>query len=112
MMVKLINQHKQSSFWMLTALLLLSACSEPSTEQINIQHPVAQHAQHWKVQAKDVPAYYLTSGTVASDHRVSMSSRLSGYIRDMKVREGDRVKAGQVLLHIDPVDAKDRKSVV
>jgi len=35
-----------------------------------------------------------------------MSSRLSGYIRDMKVREGDSVKAGQVLLRIDPVNAK------
>ena len=55
---------------------------------------------------QEVPSYYATSGTVTSDHRVSISSRLSGYIREMKVREGDQVKADQVLVRIDPVDAK------
>jgi len=104
------KQHSSKrSLWTVSAmatLLALSACSEPSVKQVNTTHPSTHIAHQLKVQHQNIPAHYITSGTVASDHRVSMSSRLSGYIRDMKVREGDQVKAGQVLLHIDPVNAK------
>jgi RND family efflux transporter MFP subunit len=43
---------------------------------------------------------------VASDHRVSISAQISGYIKALNVREGDKVKAGQILVQIDPTDAK------
>ncbi|MDX8413053.1 MAG: efflux RND transporter periplasmic adaptor subunit [Mariprofundales bacterium] len=55
-----------------------------------------------------VPIHYVTSGTVTSDHRVAVGSRLSGYIRDLTVREGERVTHGQVLFRIDPVDVRQQ----
>jgi len=86
------------------AAVALTACS--SGEQNPQTSPITSAAQTLIVQAKDVPAHYVTSGNVTSDHRVSISSRLSGYIREMAVREGDQVKSGQVLVRVDPVDAR------
>jgi len=84
---------------------VLSACNKDSerTPEITLNSTVTQHLT---LTSQEIPVYYMTSGTVTSDHRVSISTRLLGYIRDIKVREGDQVKVGQVLLHIDPVNAK------
>jgi len=94
------------SYWAFIVLLSLTACGDKEAETRHVKHVTTQVSHHLKISLQDVTTHYITSGTVASDHRVSISSRLSGYIRDMKVREGDKVKAGQVLLHIDPVHAK------
>jgi len=89
------------------AALSLQACNDDG----NKNQPVAQvivstQAKTMVLQSVDVDARYITSGTVTSDHRVSISSRISGYIRKLSVREGDRVKKGQVLVRVDPVNAK------
>jgi len=55
-----------------------------------------------------VPVHYITTGTVTSDHKVAIGSRLSGYIRDLKVREGERVSKNQLLFRIDPVDVRQQ----
>ena len=83
----------------------LTACDQEPSEPLE-SAPVAIAAKHLKIMQQEIPVYYTTSGTVTSDHRVSISTRLSGYIRDISVREGDLVKSGQVLLHIDSVHAK------
>jgi RND family efflux transporter MFP subunit len=81
----------------------LMACSDA---QLPSKAPQTSIASTFNVPASEVPIRYVTSGTVTSDHRVSISSRISGYIREMNVREGDLVKAGQILVRVDPVDAK------
>jgi len=98
---------KKSFLLILLAALSLQACSDDG----NKNQPVAQaavttQAKMMVLQAVDVDARYVTSGTVTSDHRVSISSRISGYIRKLSVREGDRVKKGQVLVRVDPVNAR------
>jgi len=84
----------------------LVACSDEAMESSNSRAEIVVGAKHLQLTQQDIPVYYTTSGTVTSDHRVSISTRLSGYIRDIAVREGDKVKSGQVLLHIDSVHAK------
>jgi Multidrug resistance efflux pump len=37
---------------------------------------------------------------------VQISSRLSGYIRHLDLREGQAVKAGQLLFEVDPTDVQ------
>jgi len=97
-------KQKLTYITLIAAVTSLTACSdEPAQKTTN--HPTAT-AQTMIVQQQAVPAYYTTSGIVTSDHRVSISSRLSGYIRELTVREGDQVKAGQILVRVDPVDAK------
>ncbi len=97
-------KHKLTYIAITVAMTSLIACSDEST-QVTQDYPAAS-AQTLTVRHQAVPAYYTTSGTVTSDHRVSISSRLSGYIRELTVREGDQVQAGQILVRVDPVDAK------
>lgn len=50
------------------------------------------------------PLEYTSTGTVVSDQRIEVASRLSGYVRELLVREGDHVRQGQVLARIDAAD--------
>ncbi len=50
------------------------------------------------------PIEYTAVGSVVSDQRVEVASRLSGYIREILVQEGDRVRRGQVLARLDAAD--------
>jgi len=52
------------------------------------------------------PVEYTTVGSVVSDQRVEVTSRLSGYIRDISVTEGDQVRRGQVLVRLDASDVE------
>ena len=61
------------------------------------------------VTPQPVPVFYDSSGVVVSEQRVTITSRLSGYIRDLSVSEGDGVTAGQVLFRVDPVDTRSRQ---
>jgi RND family efflux transporter MFP subunit len=53
-----------------------------------------------------VPRYYTVPGSVIADERVQLSSRISGFIRKLAVREGEVVRDGQVLVEIDPADVE------
>ena len=53
-----------------------------------------------------VPVEYTAVGSVVSDQRVEVASRLSGYIRDILVQEGDRVRRGQLLARLDAPDVE------
>ena len=88
----------------LFALSLLAGCgSDESVE--GVVAPTSK-AEVLTLSTVELPVLYVTSGTVTSDHRVSISSRLSGYIRELPVREGDHIKAGDVLVRVDPVSAR------
>lgn len=93
-----------TTIMLISVVLGLLACSDEVEEQTS---PLkVTQANTLQIQTQNIPVFYTTSGAVASDHRVSISAQLSGYIQEMKVREGDKVKVGQVLLRIDPTDAK------
>jgi RND family efflux transporter MFP subunit len=51
-----------------------------------------------------VHEYYETSGTVAARTISAVASRMMGTVMSIKVKEGDRVSAGQLLLTIDDSD--------
>ncbi|RMH50162.1 MAG: efflux RND transporter periplasmic adaptor subunit [Zetaproteobacteria bacterium] len=60
------------------------------------------------VRQVETPIHYVTSGSVISEHRVAVGSRLSGYIHDLTVHEGDRIRQGALLFRIDPVDVRQQ----
>jgi len=84
---------------------LLTGCSGHGGHAVTEKHPLVE-ARTASVREIEVPRYSITSGTVASDHRVMISSRLTGYIRAVRVREGERVHKNDLLIRIDPVDAR------
>lgn len=83
--------------------LLLAACGgDPEPHAA----PVARvfEAPTVKVEARDIPVLYTTTGTVVSDERVEISSRTAAYVRTLDVREGERVARGQLLATLDSKD--------
>lgn len=82
------------------AALALAACSnvEPSTEAQKVSAPVEV------VQASSIPDTRVASGSVRAAVVSPLSSKVMGNVMRVLVREGDRVKAGQLLLEIDGRD--------
>ncbi|MBF0282727.1 MAG: efflux RND transporter periplasmic adaptor subunit [Zetaproteobacteria bacterium] len=97
---------RTKSIALMVAVGSLFACSHE--DQSTVTMPVVESVAsgYLTLKSEGMPTHYVTSGSVTSDHRVSINARLAGYIRQMLVREGDVVKAGDVLVRIDPVDAK------
>lgn len=56
------------------------------------------------VEETDVPVTYTTPGSVISDGRIDVSSRVVGFIQQLDVREGQKVLRGDLLVRIDPTD--------
>ncbi|MEW6169160.1 MAG: efflux RND transporter periplasmic adaptor subunit [Pseudomonadota bacterium] len=53
------------------------------------------------VAAQRLPLLHTGTGSVVSDQRVDIGSRVAAYIRSIEVREGQRVTEGQVLATLD-----------
>ena len=92
-------------------LFIFPACSQQeddASQVIEKKFQIIKNAQKLKLKKVSVPSFYVTSGTVTSDHQVTIRSRISGYILKLSVREGDSIRKGQVLVYIDAADAKQR----
>lgn len=83
------------------ACLLLAACGADTP-------PPVPELKAWPLPVTTVaagaPRDYTAVGSVASDARIEVASRLSGYLRELHVREGDRVRRGQLLARVDAPD--------
>ncbi len=60
------------------------------------------------IRPTEVDKYYETSGTVIARAVSVVSSRIMGTITSLKVKDGDRVRAGQLLLTIDDRDIREK----
>ena len=86
-------------------LLFLAACgnhSSPEPTKAASTAPVA--VQTIAVQTETWPMNYEAPGTVRARTSAPVSSRVMGYIGEIRVRPGDRVQAGQLLATIDARD--------
>ncbi|HWU41611.1 MAG TPA: biotin/lipoyl-binding protein, partial [Candidatus Acidoferrum sp.] len=88
--------------WVLIGLVAvgMAACGkkeEPVPEKIR----TVRGAKVETVQTSSVEEVYEAVGTVRSKAASVLSSRITGQILAVHVREGDRVQAGQLLIEID-----------
>jgi len=60
------------------------------------------------VQVQGVTEFYEITGTVRARNSATVSGRIMGEVKDVRVRLGDRVAEGQILLVIDSPDIKAR----
>ena len=93
---------KGKKIWMacggfvLLAIILIASFSSSRKDTVLVQTTV--------VQRKDVLKSKVTaSGEIRAKKFVDLQSEISGIITELPVREGDTVKKGDVLLHIDPI---------
>jgi RND family efflux transporter MFP subunit len=86
---------------------VLTGCqARPGKE--GIQRPTVTGVTITTMMPVQTDEVYETSGTIRSDRTSIISSRVMGVVTSLMVREGDRVKAGQLLLTIDDRDARER----
>ena len=92
----------------LTAMILfagLTAGCKGNTEKEAVKRPEVSGVTATPVSLSTVDEVYEATGTVRSDRTSTVAGRVMGVVTSLLVREGDTVKAGQVLLIIDDRDA-------
>lgn len=91
----------------LFAALLIQGCKD-RPEKATVQRPEIAGITLAVVSPEPVDSVYETTGTVRSDRTSLVASRVMGAVTSLVVREGDSVRAGQLLLTIDDRDATER----
>ncbi len=86
----------------LVLVLLLPGCGDGNKKAYT--EPRKMRVPTELVQTVDIPNVDSEPGSVVSDDRIDLSSRVVGFIRNLDVREGQKVKKGDVLVQIDPSD--------
>ncbi|KAF0811636.1 Multidrug resistance protein MdtA [Andreprevotia sp. IGB-42] len=89
-----------------SALLVtgLSACGR-KTENTDAKKPRAAQVRTVKAETSDVPVILTAQGHVVSLNQVELRPQTSGILRGIHFKEGDDVKAGQLLFSLDNRDA-------
>ncbi len=101
--------RKLTSYLLIFSLLLLFGCKDkvmPGTAEVKRQAVTGVTLA--EVHPAQVDEYYETSGTVRAKTISVIASRVMGTVTSVKVKEGDRVHAGQVLMTIDDRDVAQR----
>ena len=82
--------------------VVLSACQDGSkTVEQHVPEPVAISLSSSEVKYQDVPRYYSATGYTSIARTIEVSTSQSGTIKQLKVDEGDVLKAGTLLIVID-----------
>ncbi len=88
----------------LPLVFLLGCGSEEKVKKTAVSQLVKVEVA--SVKLGTIPLKIVAPGTVVSDQKAQMSSRLMGYIKDFDVKEGQEVKRGDLLFSIDSTDVK------
>jgi RND family efflux transporter MFP subunit len=88
-------------------ILLLTGCGS-SKNETPVKREIVSGVTVMKVNPAQVDDYFETSGTVRAKTVSIVASRVMGTITSVKVKEGDRVTAGDIVMTIDNRDTAQR----
>ncbi len=69
-----------------------------------VEGKVVSGIETMKIEAEKTKGLYTVDGTVMANNNAKVATKIMGRILEIKVKEGDKVKAGQVLAVIDTSD--------
>ena len=104
---------KNRWMWLLPLFFFQAGCGEKIEPGTTSQTPpVVKDVEVGTAAIKEYPVLYEAVGTVQAGATVNLASKLMGTIEKVKVREGDQVKTGDLLVVIDQrqVDAGYRQA--
>jgi len=87
-------------FGLALAVGLLAGCAHKPAESSH-SHRAAAAVQTITLRPIELPATYEATGTVRAQTTAVVSSKVMGYVREVGVRPGDRVRQGQWLVRLD-----------
>lgn len=102
---------KNKFLWLIPFTIWLAGCSEsPRDDGAAALPPVAVSTV--AVAEQQWPSIYEATGTVRARTSAVIAAKLLGYVREVKVQAGDRVKEGQPLITLDArdLDVNSRKA--
>jgi RND family efflux transporter MFP subunit len=102
-----VYQFAASCFLLILSVAMTAGC-KGNVEKSESKRPVVSGVTVTAIKSTTVDEFYETTGTVRSDRTSMVASRAMGVVTSLPVREGDRVRAGQLLLTIDDRDAAQR----
>src|SRR6202007_3475339 len=82
------------------AALILGGCKQENAPQLSAASPPQVFVA--AVEQRDVPILRELIGQLDGSENVDIRARVSGYIQEIAFKEGTVVKAGDLLLRIDP----------
>ncbi|WP_022663524.1 efflux RND transporter periplasmic adaptor subunit [Paucidesulfovibrio longus] len=91
---------------LLLATLLVAGCGSSNKSEETLP-TLVRGVQTHVASALTVPRGCNLPGTVVSDDRIELSSRVVGFIESLEVREGQSVKEGDLLVKIDSTDIEE-----
>lgn len=113
---------KKSTLWILSAVAAAALLAggarwmnpRQTTKAVQTNAPVTSTIELSasdvvKVQAMDMVLGLPVSGTLKASQSAMVKARMVGELMDLTVREGDLVKAGQVIARIDPTEYQARE---
>lgn len=106
-MKNMIKPLKITGFLFITSLMLLS-CSDTKTESTS-----SIAAINVKVATPVLPqgkGFFSASGQIEASQFANISTRHMGYISQIFVKVGDKVKKGQPLIHVNNADMEARRA--
>jgi len=83
------------------AIALLAACGGKHEPPAEPKAAAPVRVQGASPEIRRLPSERVLSGTVTARTTTAVSTRLPGHIREIRVREGDSVQAGQVIAIVD-----------
>ena len=102
---------KNTGILLAAAILLLfpAGCKdkiEPGTAKV--ERPIISDAATMKVKLETVELFHEATATVFPEVESLVASRIMGSVAEINVKEGDAVKAGQLLIVIDSEDINEK----
>src|ERR1035441_1795468 len=91
-------------FLLIPVVIGLAGCGEASRQKSAASPEPAVTVSTVNAATETWPLIYEATGTVRARTSTVISAKLMGYVREVKVQTGDRVREGQVLVALDPRD--------
>lgn len=87
--------------FLMAGAALLAACGGQKQPPAAADRKPAVAVRTLRVETGAVPVEYRATGTVKARSTASLSARVMGYLREVRVHAGESVKAGQVIAVVD-----------
>ncbi|OAG28307.1 efflux RND transporter periplasmic adaptor subunit [Thermodesulfatator autotrophicus] len=101
----------KKALFLLILTIFLANCEK--REEPQQAKPFSQvKAKVFEVKAVPVSSYRIFPGKVCAKQKITIKAKVSGYVEDILVKEGEKVKAHQVLLRIDSRSIKARLKAI
>jgi RND family efflux transporter MFP subunit len=95
---------KPYSLFLPIPVLLLTSCGSESARRASQPQVPPEAVQVAAVTSQDWPTSYEATGTVRARTTATVSSKVMGYVQQVSVQVGDRVRQGQALITLDARD--------